>query len=264
MTKLGISHFSAYETDPIDFVALAADAGCEEISVFVQRINPKALFPLVTPETSPALLQQLKATGLRIANVECFVLYPDTDIEHFRPALECGAALGARSATVLIFDTDEARVIEKLTRLCELTATLNMRVGVEFLAMTPKWNTLQDVTQLVTKVAQPNLGLGIDLLHVVRSGGTAHDVAAIPPALIGYVQLCDGADLSVSTDYAAEAGGNRLAPGDGQFPLQEFLKALPAGTHLELEVPQPATVPAQQRVKHMVEATRRQMQLAGL
>ena len=264
MTTLGIHHLAALEVDPVEFVTLASESGCQEVSLFVQAINPKAGYPLVTAENSAAMAERLRATGIRLANIECFMLTPKTDVESFRPALECGAGLGARSATALLYDSDTARISDNLGRLCEMTEDMGLRVGVEFLALAPAWNTLQQVAQLVSKLSRPNLGLGLDLLHLVRSGSDMAEVAALPPGLVAYAQLCDGGDLRVTQDYVEEAAARRLAPGDGCFPIQDFLKALPAGTHIEIEVPQPADRPARARVQHIVESTRRQLQLAGL
>ncbi len=97
--------------------------------------------------------------------------------------------------------------------------------------------------------------MDLELKHktVLVTGATANI------GLIVHAQLCNVADLSVTTDYAEEAAGNRLTPGDGVFPLAAFLRALPADIPLELEVPQPPDRPALERVRHIVDATRRLM-----
>lgn len=264
MMTLGLHHLGALEVDPITFVTLAADAGCQEVSMFFQPISPQGNTPLVTPDNSTALANRLRETGVRLANVECFMLTPQTQVEHFRPALELGASLGARSATALLYDSDEARVRDNLSQLCDMAASLQLNIGIEFLALTPAWNTLQQAAALATTLAKPNLRLGLDLLHLVRSGGSPADIQTLPAGLVGYAQLCDGADLRVTQDYVEEAAVHRLAPGDGCFPIQEFLVSLPPGTPLEIEVPQRATQPALERITHIVSSTRRQLQLAGL
>lgn len=264
MTPLGIHHLAALEVDPVEFVTLASQAGCQEVSLFVQPVSPQASYPLVNPENFTAVEDQLRATGTRLANIECFLISPATAIESFRPALERGARLGARSATALLYDADAGRITDNLDRLCEMAAPMDLRVGVEFLALTPAWNTLAQVTELVTQLDRPNLGLGLDLLHLVRSGTDMQDVAALPPGLAAYAQLCDGTHLQATPDYAEEASSHRLAPGEGCFPVQAFLKALPAGTHLEIEVPQRADRPALERIRQIVDCTREQLRLAGL
>jgi len=130
--------------------------------------------------------------------------------------------------------------------------------------LAPGWKTLEETVRLIDQVNKPNLGIGVDLLHLIRSGGTPETVATTDSRYIAYAQLCDSSDLSVTEDYAYEASQHRLTPGDGKFPIREFLNALPPGTPLELEVPQKSEVPALERVEAIVSAARRQIEQAGL
>ncbi len=263
MYKLGIHHLTAIETDPVAFVAIAAEAGCQEVSVFTRQPGHRSTYPLVTAETRDAMAAILVGTGVNIANIESFMLTPGTDLQAFEPALELGARLGARNAGVQVFDDSEPRVVDNLSALCELASGLGLAVAIEFMPLAPAWKTLEAMTGLVARVAHANLAIGVDVLHLVRSGGSAEDVSAMAPGLIGYAQLCDGADLEVTADYAGEAAGDRLVPGDGVFPLISFLRALPAGTPLELEVPQPPRQPPRERVQHAVAAARRLIEAAA-
>jgi sugar phosphate isomerase/epimerase len=122
--------------------------------------------------------------------------------------------------------------------------------------LAPRWKTLHEAVALVTAAGQPNLALGVDLLHLLRSGGTPAEVADLDPALVGHAQLCDGASLAVGEDYVQEASASRLAPGRGVFPVRDFVRALPPGTPLELEVPQPPDRPPRERVMEIVRSAR--------
>jgi sugar phosphate isomerase/epimerase len=255
-STLGIHHVSAVETDPATFVELAARAGCTEVSLFAQQPNPDARFPLLTRDNSATVAARLKDTGLRLANVDVFLLTPGTDPAAFEPALALGAELGARGAVALLFDDDETRVLDNLGALAATGGSLGLQVFVEMLAMSPAWNTLAGAAELVQHAAQPNVSMGLDILHVIRSGGGISDVESLDPALVGYAQLCDGANLAPSTDYGAEAVGNRVTPGEGIFPLAPFLQALPANIPLELEVPQPQDAPPADRVQRIVAGMR--------
>ncbi len=257
MTTLSLHQMNALEVEPSELVDLAAETGCQAVSVFVHQQDPRSQFPLVTADNKAAFQQRLRDTGIRVLNVEAFMIAPGVDVESFRAGFELGAELGARGISVILVDSDRARVEQNLARVCELAGEYHLRVGIEFMPLMPGWGTLREAADLVARLDQPNLGIGIDLLHLVRSGGSAEQVAALDPALIAHVQLCDSASLDVSRDYAAEAAGDRLAPGDGVFPLQAFLEALPADLALEMEVPQPVRHPARERVRHIVEATRK-------
>ncbi len=253
---IGLHQVTALEAGPTDFIELAAKAGCAEVSLFAHQPNPDSGFPLVTRDNLGAVAARLRDSGVRLANVDCLLLHPHAQPAEFQPALDIGGELGARGAVVLLFDDDEARVLDKLGALGTLGAAAGLNIAVELLAMTPAWNTLDSLAQLLSRVGLSNVVLGIDVLHLVRSGGTPQQLGEINPALYGYAQLCDGADLTPRTDYGAEAVGDRLAPGDGIFPLPEFLAALPPGLPLELEVPQPQDRPAAERVAHAVAGAR--------
>lgn len=260
---LGVNHLTALETDPVQFIKLVSQAGGNAVSLFVNPMAGSA-FPLVTRETSKAVQQALREEGIQLGNFDPFALNPATDVAQYQPALELAGEMGAQGITALLFDADEARVVDGLGRLCELAQPYGLKVGVEFMGLTPAWTTLAEVTVLIDKVDRPNLGVALDVLHLVRTGGTVAQVAALDPARIAHVQLCDGADLMVSRSYGAEAVAGRLAPGDGVFPLVEFLRVLPSGVRLELEVPQPATRPAQERLRHSIAAARKVLAEAGL
>jgi len=263
MVNLSLGQFTAIDVPPEEFIAIAADAGCGKISLLTNSPSPQMPLPLVTRENLRAVRNALDETGIAVNNVECFLITPNSDIETFREALAIGQELGAAGATTLLFESDELRVKDKLTQLCALAGTYGLRTSIEFMPMTPRWKTLDETVALVKSVVQPNLGICIDLLHLVRSGGTPEDVAAIPQELVHYAQLCDSADPGAHEDYAIEASSSRLAPGEGCFPLQAFLKSLPPTAVLEIEVPQPNHRPAAERIKAIVAATRRQIERTG-
>lgn len=256
MVSLSIGQLTALEVQPPEFVRIAADAGAQSVSMMVNSPNPRTPFPEVTPDNLEAVQQVLRDTGLRVNNVECFMLTPHTVVENFRPAFVLGQQLGAIGATALVYDSDEEQVLRNLRQLCDLGEEYNLRINLEFMAMTPKWSSLTTAAELIQKVGKNNLGLGVDLLHFVRSGSTLADLASVPAEIIYYAQLCDSLDTSVNQDYAHEASAQRLAPGAGKFAIKEFVAALPDHAFLELEVPQSADVPAGERVKAIVAATR--------
>jgi sugar phosphate isomerase/epimerase len=97
--------------------------------------------------------------------------------------------------------------------------------------------SFEQAVRVIKAAARPNASLAIDTLHMVRNGRFAADLAALDPALIGYVQLCDGKMMPPTADYYDEAVNNRMPPGEGEFPLADFLAVLPPDRALSLEVP---------------------------
>jgi sugar phosphate isomerase/epimerase len=77
----------------------------------------------------------------------------------------------------------------------------------------------------------------IDTMHVARSGATTADLAALDPATVGHIQLCDVPRTPVIPDYMEEAMWERGVPGEGELPLADMLSALPRGRIVGLEIP---------------------------
>jgi sugar phosphate isomerase/epimerase len=100
--------------------------------------------------------------------------------------------------------------------------------------------TLADAQRVLNRAAHPAGAILVDALHLQRSGGTPADVSAVAPEQLPYVQLCDGPFQPILPDSAvaqAEARTGRLFPGDGELPLAELLRVLPAGASLAVEAP---------------------------
>lgn len=264
MTILSIGQLTALEAGLIEYIELAASAGCQKVSLMVQSAGPNWDWQLATRKNLGDLKQKLADTGLGVLNAECFMLVPGVNVEDYRPALELAAELEANGVTVLIYDPDKNQVMDNLAKFCELARQEGLRANIEFMPLGALCRTLGETVSMIQELQQPNIGIAIDLLHLIRSGGTPEDIAAAPPGLISYAQLCDSEDLAAHNNYAEEAATSRLAPGQGKFPIKAFLQALPPGTPVEIEVPQPGVVPVTRRVEQIVAATRAELRKAGL
>lgn len=260
---LGVGQLSALELEPVEFIRAAAASGLQAVSLFVNQASAQSAFPLTTAKQVADVRATLDGEGMAALNVECFMLTPASDIDSYRGAIEVGAQLGAQNLVALLYDPDQARAVDNLTQLHNLAAEYQMGVGIEFMPFTPLWKTLPNTMKLIESLALPNLKVAIDCLHLIRSGGGVNDLAHLSPDVISHVQLCDSLSLEESVDYFHEAGVERLAPGEGAFPLVELVAALPAGVAFELEVPQPATVAAEERLATTVAAARRVLAAAG-
>ena len=86
-----------------------------------------------------------------------------------------------------------------------------------------------------------NAGLLLDLLHLSRSGGRPEDLTHIAPGLITFAHVCDAPAAIPQTvpELRREAREDRQYPGEGALPIGAFLAALPAGTPIALEAPNP-------------------------
>ncbi len=248
MRAIGVHHMTALETEPEQFIDLVADAGGAAVSLFTMQPGGVTFFPMVDASNIKPVRQRLNDTGLRVQSVDVLMLTPTSKVEDFLGALDMGGELGAAGAVALVYDDDQARLTDLLGALCEQARQRSLNIGLEFAPFSPACATIEHAANLAAQVGDPALGVCVDILHLVRSGGTPQQVAALDPARIANVQLCDGSDLAVTADYGAEAAGNRLVPGTGVFPLRDFIAALPAELPVELEVPAPQDRPPAERI----------------
>jgi sugar phosphate isomerase/epimerase len=259
MRALSLDHLTAFEMPPPELVSIAAELGCQHVSLWTQQPMPGS-FPLVDRSNLAETKRRLNDTGVTLRSVECFNLMPDVVVDDFRPALELGAELGGKAALAINYmDPDESRCADNFARLCALAATFGLGVNVEFIAM-GYVRTPADAQRLIERSGATNAAINCDLLHVVRSDSSPADIARLPPSLIGYGQICDG-PLQISDDLLVIEGmQQRQIPGEGEFPVGEFLAALPPEVIVGVEVPlkklRDAGVPALERARRAMAGTR--------
>lgn len=259
MDRLGIDFLTVLGLPPVQHVELAADLGCRYISL-ITRPSP------VNPTRSPpfdlvgdaALRRELKSVmrdrGVSIALGEGFLIRPGGDIRDvaatlFDPMLD----LDVRRINVVSMDPDVPRTLDECATIAELATSAGFEdIVCEFAPIL----TLRDLSMAldaVRHVNRPNFRLLIDTMHLGRTGGTAADLAALDPALVGYVQLADAPLAPSTTDYAQEALFDRMTPGEGDLPLADMLAAMRRDVVVSLEVPQAAKVLEGRTVRATVE-----------
>jgi len=240
---LALHQITAMEAGPVELVSIAAATGCQGVCIFTHSprsplpgMTTSFAFPVVDQGNRDAMLERLADTGITVGNIEFFPIQEGLDLQVYRDGLALGGELGAQRAVTHIHDPDDARAVDTLGRLCDMAAGYGITLGLEFMGLTPACNSVQRAAWFVGQVGRNNIGIGVDALHLARTGGTPAEVAELPAHLFVYAQICDGAGLSVTSDYLSEAE-NRKMPGDGDFPLRELIEALPLSTALDVEVP---------------------------
>jgi len=267
MHPLSLEQLTVMDATPPELISIAAALGCQAISLYVEPPGGGIeVYPLIddTPIRRETVAR-MADTGVAIHNLEAYLLAPGTRIDAYRKSLEAGATMGARSATALVFDPDKQRGADRFAQLCMLGAEFGLRINAEFFAGS-ELKSFRDAVALLRRANQPNAGIVIDSLHTVRTGSSLSDVAAADPGLIGNAQICDG-PLTMPLDrQMVEAVGERQIPGEGQFPLREFINALPSALMIGVEVPMENLrrrgVPPMERARRAVEATRRLLEAA--
>jgi sugar phosphate isomerase/epimerase len=234
MHPLCLDFLTAIEASPPELAQLAATNGLALIAIMV---HPAEGVPDFGMATDTPMRRDTKrrcgALGVRIDMIEGFLLKPETDAAAFRASLESGAWLEARSVNILLRDHDLSRLGDNLAAFRDLASECGLAVVTEWSRRTP----LPSPAEAAAFVARSGARLQFDSLHLFRAGFSAVDLMALDPSIVGRAQLSDGpADMPVERQFG-EALGERLVPGNGQLPLTAFVRALPAGTVIGIEVP---------------------------
>jgi sugar phosphate isomerase/epimerase len=256
---LCLDFLTAVEASPPELATLAAANGCASISFMVHPVQGVPDFGMASDTPMRRETRQRCADlGITVDMLEGFLLTPDVDVSAFAPSLESAAWLGARSANVVLRDSDEAHLSETFTAFRDLASSFGIVTLAEWSRRTC-FPSPAAIGRFLADVGKDAL-LQVDFLHTHRGGFGPADIAALDPRIVGRGQISDGpAEMPVDRQFA-EAIGGRLAPGEGALPLKDFIRALPAGTVIGVEVPNTALkdqgVGAEERVRRAVAGTR--------
>ena len=266
---LALAQLTALELAPPDFVAVGAANGCASAGLRLIPVVPGGgAYPLMD---DPALLREtlrvMADTGTGIGDLEIVMLRPDTDLAQFMPFLEVGGRLGARHVLVAGYDPDEARLTARFAAFCDLAAPFGLTADLEFMPWSDVPN-MASAVRIAVAADRPNAGVLLDPLHFDRSDSRIADIEATPRTLLHYWQICDGPRERPDTieGLLHTARAERLFPGEGGIDLLPIVKAMPPTLTISIEVPTvelARTVPAGERVRRAVAATRRVLDRAA-
>ncbi len=247
MSRLGIELLTVLGMPPIAHVRLAAELGCGHISTALSGMPMRQLgvadwtmFPDWSLEGNRALVGEMKAamrdTGVRISLGEGFRVRQDGEVRDRAAGLDLMAELGAERINAVSMEPDIGRTYDQLATLCEMVTERGMMFTIEF-APPNTINSLASALAAIDHIGHAKCRLLVDAMHFFRSGATVAELAALDPNLIGYAQLCDAPMVSKGGTYMHEAMFARMVPGKGEFPLADFVAALPTDLDIGLEVP---------------------------
>jgi sugar phosphate isomerase/epimerase len=144
--------------------------------------------------------------------------------------LQAAEQLGARHIKVAGDVSGTTWPMDHMTgafaRLCDEARDAGTAVTIE-LFPTSNLSDLQTGRTLVEGAGRANGGLLLDIWHMVRGHITMDGIAALPEGIVNHVEIDDGT-LLPGADYITDTIDNRLAPGEGEFPLADFICAVEA------------------------------------
>jgi sugar phosphate isomerase/epimerase len=246
-TPNGIAHLTLLSLTPPELVTVAAEAGYDFVGIRVKAVTAGERRYAMEPGSSLSreTVARLRDTGVAVHDIEFLPLGPDTGPADWLPALEAGAALGARTVSVVGVDHDRARLTDTLARLTADGAPYGIRPTLEPISYQP----VSRVGEAAAIARAAGAAVLLDALHIQRGGSDLDEVRALEPDLVPLVQLCDGPlvlppalDLPPGTPAEGsvrhvESRVQRQVVGEGEFPLADLLAAVPPGTPVSVEAP---------------------------
>lgn len=240
--RIGIEFISFFNEHPVEMVKVAANLGCKQISLALESMSPNKLDYAPwslrnNKQLRRDLLRAVEDHGVNISNGEFYMIKPGTDFrDTARPDLEIMCGLNFKRVNIVSIEPDFSRNVDQCGVLVEMAQALGMETTLEFVPNTGVAN-LQSALNILQAVNRPTFGLVIDAMHFFRSGSSVADLAKLEPDTVGYVQLCDVPVVSHYEQYMYEALYERLPPGQGELPLQDFLNAVRRDVVVGLEIP---------------------------
>ena len=188
--------------------------------------------------TTRAIKAHLGDANLALLDVEVAWIMPGPLDPWLIVLVDIAAELGAANLLCVSSDPDAGATTAKLQAMVDRAAGTGVRVNLEFGLFT-QVKSIAAATAIVGALDGDAKGVLCDTLHWSRSGGTADAIRALPPAWLGYAQLCDApADPPDLLDMQAiidDAINRRVALGGGGLPLAAMVDALPAGLPVAIE-----------------------------
>ena len=252
---LGLAHLTALELTPAELINTAAAAGYDGVGLRLIPVVGQA-FPHA-PLDLPAIERAVKETGLRIYDIEVFRLEAQTRVADFEPMLEISQRLGATELLVHGADPDVARLTETFGALCDLAARYRLFASLEPMPWVDVSN-MAKALRVIEGAGRPNGALLVDAIHFFRGGNRPADLKEVPTQRLRYMQFTDArAEVPNNMqEMIRQARGDRLFPGEGGLDLRGLLEALPADLPISLEIPYAKPMPALERVRRAISATK--------
>lgn len=234
--EIGLDFLTVAEYPAPEQIEAAARHGIRKVNLLVQPFAMLPYYNLIGDTAARRKTRErCRDLGVEVEMVEPFIADVTTDIDDFRPAFESAAYLGARWINLLPRDRDFARMADCFARTAEIAAGYGLRVFTEF-HRRASLRTLSETVAFFDDYGLDDIMVEVDALHFFRLDGQVEEIVRHSNR-IARAQICDAPAGVSEADQAAEAREHRLPPGEGIFPLQAFVDALPDGIVVGLEVP---------------------------
>jgi len=258
MRQWSLGHLTVNGARPFELVEIAARAGYAAVDPLVGYIDVPGLAIVPLKAGDPDTVRMagaLKANGIALRIADGFVLDANSDLDSAKRTIDLVAGLGAIGVNTILFGDDLPAAVAKLAALDEIAAAAGLRTLMEPMMISSVHNPAQAM-DVIAKTGSSNIRIMLDSLHFFYAGKKAADISQFVHA-VGGVQLCDSPNKMTFDEYSRASIEERIAPGEGELPLREFMAALPRDLVCAIEVPRPTEPEMTDRARRVLEAGKR-------
>ena len=227
---ISLAALTVLDVSPANQVLCAAKAGYSHVGIRLVPATPTETQYSMIGDT-PMIREvtaNLKATGVKVLDVEILRIKPDTRAVNWEAFFETGAKLGAQNVLCAGNDPERSRLIDNFAQLCELAHPYGLSLSIEPMPWCDV-ATVKDAGSIMKAVNRDNAGVLVDPIHFFRAKNTFADIDALPKGALKYCQMCD-ITAEAPKDMNGilyQARNYRLSPGTGAADLKGLLKHLP-------------------------------------
>src|SRR5665647_2632135 len=156
--QYSLAHLTVLGCAPPEMTYIAARAGYDFVSIrcIYMGLPGEPNYELAkNPEMLRQTQRALKATGVRLHDIELARIKDEVDPKSYLPALEVAAELGARAVLSSIWTPEREYAIEKFGELCDLARQFNLTVDLEPVPIAGVRTTAEAV-DVLRAVGRPN------------------------------------------------------------------------------------------------------------
>ena len=227
---ISLAALTILDVSPANQVLCAAKAGYSHVGIRLVPATPtETQYDMIG--NTPMIREveaNLKATGVKVLDIEILRIKPDTRAVNWKAFFETGTRLGATQVLCAGNDPDINRLTDNYAELCELAHPYGLNLSIEPMP----WcnvSTVKQQGEILRKINRPNAGCLVDPIHFYRAKNDYKDIDNLPAGSLKYCQMCAiTAEMPDTMDgILYQARNFRLSSGTGAAYLVQLLKHLP-------------------------------------